>query len=289
MALDAHSKERHHLVALYAGTALEHLAKACLASHSPVLLAEFRNESSSYKSVLYLLDVDAVRGTYGGRHADATSAASQLRTVGLSGALDRMQTFIGPVSYQEDLRRLTDMRNGSVHAAADVEVAMSIMVAFVPHVEALLGDLRRERRKFWGSWLKVADAITTRARDNLTHSVQVKLAAARATFRQYREPLVIQALQQVAEAQPLGPAEAYAECPACGSQGVSAIRVTESVKPREPGEATETSTEGSLVAESFACRICGLRLNSADEVATAGVRILSQADTQAHGIQQIST
>ena len=46
-ALEAHHAGNHRRVALDAGTAVEHLAKACLARRSRALLAELRNSPAS--------------------------------------------------------------------------------------------------------------------------------------------------------------------------------------------------------------------------------------------------
>src|ERR1700747_2899783 len=80
-SLDAHVRQKHHLVALYAGTSLEHLAKACLAKRSPALITELRNEDS-FRSLLLLVGVTAV------------STSPKLRTVGLRGALQRARFLV---------------------------------------------------------------------------------------------------------------------------------------------------------------------------------------------------
>ncbi len=268
MALDAHVKGRHHLVALYAGTALEHLAKACLARRSPVLLAEFKNEDSSFRSVLLLLEIR----TKAGQHATSAPSALHLRTVSLRGAFERMRSFVTSAAGWEDLMSLAGMRDGTVHAAADAEVATRIVVAFVKHVDALVADLRRDRGRFWGTRRPVADALSARARDTVTHAVQVKLASARANFQRYREPLVVQALQQAAASQPVGQDQAHAECPACGSVGtVTGFHSADSAWSDGPGGAREMGLDAEFTAESFACPICGLRLRSSAEVEAAGM------------------
>ena len=153
-------------------TALEHLAKACLAKRSPALLAEFKGEAS-FRSVLLLLEINTKSGQLGAEQL------GQLRTVGLRAALERTRLLVMPTANWQDLLTLADMRDGSVHAATDDEVAMRLVVAFVQHVNTLLADLRRDGAGFWGSQQSVAVALLSRSRDRVTHIVAVKLASAR--------------------------------------------------------------------------------------------------------------
>jgi hypothetical protein len=276
MALEAHAKGRHHLVALYAGTALEHLAKACLARRSPVLLAEFKNENS-FRSVLLLLGIATKSG------AGTDQQFSQLRTVSLRAALERVR-LVAPISSWQDLMALADMRDGTVHAATDDVVAMRLMVAFVENVNVLLVDLRRDRGGFWGSQQSVATAILSRNRDRVTHIVAVKLAAARATFRQYRQPLVLEAIRQTAAAQPVGVDQAHTICPSCGSVGTATgFRDVEPATWRGHADiSADSGISAEFAAESFSCSVCRLSLSSPDEIEAAGMqRVWEPSSNQA--------
>ncbi len=81
-ALEAHHAGNHRRVPLDAGSALEHLAKACLARRSPALLAELKGDSS-IGSVIGLLRIEGA------------AVPAIVRTVGLSGALARADLFVG--------------------------------------------------------------------------------------------------------------------------------------------------------------------------------------------------
>jgi hypothetical protein len=274
MTLDTHAKGRHHLVALYAGTALEHLAKACLAKRSPALVADFKGESS-FRSVLLLLEIATKSEQPAGDPAASLSGSlHDLRTVGLRGALERMRFFIASAAKWEDLMSLAAMRDGTVHAAADDEVAMKLIVAFVQHANSLVADLHRDHDQFWGSRLSVVNALLTRARDRVTYIVRIKLAAAKANFEQYRQPLVLEAVRQAVTARPLGVNQAFAACPVCSSQGIATgfcdpaagAWHDQSSKPPDPSVGVD------FTAESFACLVCGLRLNSSSEIEAAGMQ-----------------
>jgi hypothetical protein len=168
-ALRAHHAQEWRRVALDAGTALEHLAKACLAKRSPALLSELRSVGS-FPDLLRLLGIG---GAAEGR---------PLRTVGLRAALDRIKPFVTSRAAESDLRILVDMRDGTVHAAMGDEDEERLVVAFAQHADAMLADLGYDRGAFWGGQLGVVDALLADASDKIAHDVAVKIAAARAYF-----------------------------------------------------------------------------------------------------------
>ena len=259
-SIEAHVYGKHHLVALYAGTSLEHLAKACLTRRSPALIGELRGEDS-FRSLLLLLGITS------------SSTPSPLRTVGLRGALQRARLLITSSARWEHLMALADMRDGTVHAAANNEVEEQLVVAFVQHADALLADLGRDRGEFWGRQLDVANTLLAHATDRVAHRVQVKLAAARVNFAAFDTNL-LQAIRQWAGVQVLSREQAHAECPACSSQGVATgfRDVAVSDREREPsGKFVRPILGVWFSAYSFACSICGLRLDSSAEIAAAGM------------------
>lgn len=104
--LEAHHAGNRRRVPIDSGTALEHLAKACLASRSLALLAELRGDSS-VTSLIGLLGIEGA------------PASSVNRTVGLTEALNRAGRFVKSNAAKPDLQALTDIRNGIVHAAEE--------------------------------------------------------------------------------------------------------------------------------------------------------------------------
>jgi len=135
-ALEAHHARKYRRVAIDSGTALEYLAKACLATRSPALLTELKSEAN-FPSLLWLLGIAERR------------APRRLRTVGLRDALERTKAFVTSSASDNDLRALVDMRDGSVHAAQNDEVEERLVVAFVQQADAFLADLRFPREVFW--------------------------------------------------------------------------------------------------------------------------------------------
>jgi hypothetical protein len=261
-ALEAHHAERYRLVAVHAGTALEHLAKACLARRSPALLTELKGETN-FPSLLQLL------GFTGDK------ALRQLRTVSLRDALVRVKMLVPSNASGDDLRTLVDVRDGTVHAAQEDELEERLLVAFVQHADALLTDLGRDRAAFWGPQLSVVDALLADASDKVAHRLAVKIAAAKANFhRLYSDTPgeVVELVRRLAAAEERGMAdEEPADCPACGSRGMSHGDASiQYVEDDEDGH--------HLVAEvwwdpwGFTCPVCKLRLESAAELNAAAMQ-----------------
>lgn len=259
-ALQAHHARQYRRVALDAGTALEHLAKACLATRSPALLSELKGEGS-FQDLLRLVGVIKARPQ---------------RTVGLRGALDRVKAFVTSSAPPGDLGTLVDMRDGTVHAAIGDEVEERLVVAFAQNANAFLRDLCRDRAEFWGGQLEVVDALLADASDKVRHDVAVKLAAARAHFAgRYgeEEAKLVDLVRELSE--PLGyrDDQVPAECPACESLGLAtgAYEVEWEPDEWEGDQVVHVSGMVYFVPSGFECRVCRLRLDSAGEAEAAGL------------------
>jgi hypothetical protein len=260
-ALEAHHAGNHRRVPLDAGTALEHLAKACLARRSPALLAELKGESSM-NSLIGLLRIEG-----------ATVPAAKIRTVGLSEALNRAGLFVRSKAVKEDLQILINMRNGIVHAAEDTEVEERILTAFAQQADALLTDLGRDREDFWRGQLPVVDELLKDASDKLAHRVQVRLAAAAAMLKhRYATDgeAVINMLRAVSESAPLTAAQRRRKCPVCDSFGTATGEHTVDWDvadwDKETGDVTDVAATVWFSADAFHCQVCGLRLDSQAEI-----------------------
>ena len=187
-ALQAHHQRKYRHVALHAGTALEHLAKACLAKRSPGLLTELR--SGKFDSLLWLLEIPGAK------------PPAQLRTVGLREALERVKAWVTSDASRTDLDTMVGMRDGTVHAAQSDEVEERLLVAFVQQADALLADLGRSPLEFWQVQIEVVEALLADATDKVRHHVEVRAAAAVAAYnQQYGEGTpegVLEAVQKFA-------------------------------------------------------------------------------------------
>ena len=259
-ALEAHHAGNHRRVPLDAGTALEHLAKACLARRSPALLAEMKNDSS-VGSVIGLLGIEGA------------GPPEKIRTVGLTGALSRIGRFVRSKAVKDDLQTLVDIRNGVVHAAEDTEVEERILTAFVQQADSLLADLGRERGDFWDGQLAVVDALLKDASDKLAHRVEVRLAAAAAMFERRCDTegeAVVSALRTLSGSVPLTEGQRFRACPVCDSHAVATgghgVEWIPDDWDKDTGQVTNVSGEVWFTAQKFYCPVCKLRLDSVAEI-----------------------
>jgi hypothetical protein len=258
-ALQAHGQDPRR-VALEAGTALEHLAKAALAHRSPVLLAEIQR--GNFADLLQLLGFPR-------------SDIRPLRTVGLRGALDRIEVFVAPRGSRDDLRTLADMRDGTVHAAMDDEVETRLLATFVQYADELLHDLGRDRAEFWDGQIEVVDTLLTDASERIGRDVAVKLAQARAFFTDHygEAPAeLIEVIRRVAEPRRERFDQMSAECPVCESMGLVTGTSDLLWVPDEydQGRIISSHDEEWFIPSAFECRVCNLRLNSINETETVG-------------------
>jgi hypothetical protein len=259
-ALQAHYERNHRRVPLDAGTALEHLAKACLARRSPALLAELKNESG-FHSVVALLRIQG------------TSAPGSIRTVGLTEALARARRFVNSKVDRKDLEDLADMRNGVVHAGDDAETEERILAAFARHADALLEDLGRDRKDFWGGQLAVVDTLLKEVGGKIAQRVAVRIAAAEASLDQRQATdgdAVIDMLRAIGKSLPLTASQHFRTCPVCGSYGIATgehtVRWEAADWDKETGDVTNAEPEVWFSAHSFQCQVCRLRLDSQAEI-----------------------
>lgn len=264
-ALRAHHRQDYARVALEAGTALEHLLKACLAKRSPALLADLKGEAS-YPSLLQLLRIPAA------------GPPGQVRTVGLRDALKRVKTLVKSTASDDDLQTLISLRDGTVHAALNDKVEERLLVAFVTHADALLMDLVHPRDEFWGpDFLPVVDALLADASDKVAHSVKVKLANARANFQREwgnASPQILRAIRKMAKGELDEPEQEPAKCPACASTGVA---TGDHDVEWETGQDEDhiPYMHGTVwfIPWAFRCHVCGLRLISEAELVAAHMEI----------------
>jgi hypothetical protein len=259
-ALEAHHRGDHQRVALDAGTALEHLTKACLAKRSPALLAEMKTGPNNWASLVLL------SGFPEGR-------PKQLRTVGLREARERAKTFFTSSASDSDLTLLVDLRDGVVHAALDDEVEERLLVAFVQQADATLADMGRPRAAFWGDRLGVVDALLADASDKTMHRVQVKVRNAKVAFSERFGNMTDELLTLITSITPVFDVteESDPDCPACGCKGIARgdLDVDEYVDFSD-GEPYGGAWVVFMPA-SFKCQQCGLRLDTPAEVVAAGL------------------
>jgi len=258
-ALEAHHNGDHQRAAIDAGTSLEHLTKACLASRSPALLVELK--PGNWESLALLCGHPQPR-------------LNHLRTVGLREACGRVKTFVSSSASKDDLDLLINLRDGVVHAAVDEEVEERVLVAFVQQSDAILEDMRKHHWDFWGQWSPIVTKLVVNASDEIKHRVGKKLAAAKSAFMDKYGGMPSEMRDMIGRVKPrifTDWESAVTDCPACDAKGVAKGRYwLDETDDDDTGEPWVWGTV-KFTPDTFSCQLCELRLANPAELAEAGV------------------
>ncbi len=271
-AVRAYVGEEWHDFYADAGIALEHLAKATLASYHPTLIVGGTGDGADFDTMLVVLGL---------RHL-VKKSDSKMRTVTCREAFDRcVKLFPLLRQYRDQMVVLLDARNGVLHLAQVGQVdATPTLVAFAEMTALLLDGLKEERLAFWGDFADVVESRLSESASEVQRRVADKLAEGRSRFTEkFRSdpaaPALV-ALKQAFEARVLSsPEEQPLECPACAFMGVVVGYSDVKEHPDWGYSDGEPYLEGvALVVEfypaQFVCSACDLVLED-DEFPVAGV------------------
>jgi predicted RNA-binding Zn-ribbon protein involved in translation (DUF1610 family) len=253
--------------AIDAGIAVEHMAKAFLASMSPALLAD---RTSDLDTLLYLT----------GNGQLAKCSPHEVRTIGAHEACLRCARILPGFTYTQQVdQALFVARNGGAHLALTTdEIARESARIMVRLLEPLLVALEVGREEFWGDLLSVADTLLDEKASQISATVELKIAAAIARLETRLVGLgdserltVLKALS----AQPyyMDDEEPY-ECPACGQDGIVDCELIDDGVPRYEVEYADDDRhvetgfiDQFALGNNFRCDACGLRLDFDEMIA----------------------
>lgn len=258
-ALDAYESSEYELFSIFAATALEHITKACLTKRHPALLLNLQGKDS-WKSLLFFVGATEKR-------------PEKLVTVSLRDSLWRVGDFFESNARTDDLFQLIDIRDGAIHAAANLSIEERLVVAFLRQMEASRKDLNLDRQEFWTSYLGVVDAILSEEADRVKRNVELKLQQARVKFKRNLAPYSDEIKRTIMQAvRTLREDEASTECPACDCLGIAVgVREYYLMLKEESQTRVTTTAYASFEAKEFACGVCGLILASPEEIQLAGM------------------
>jgi hypothetical protein len=262
------SDGKHPVFLLHAATALEHLAKAVLATRHPSLIAVAARDN--FDSLLRLVG-EAQRATVG----------SRIRTIGAKEALDRATRYAPEcATLKKDLELLIWVRDGIVHLAdASAATVGEVLVPYLKASEELREALKIDRSEYWGGFTDLVDSALREHVEQARLRVEGALAVARTEFaRRFAEVseetkvAMINAIE--VGYSPMRYEEQLLACPACETLALVSGTLTEEYD--EDWDHHEGVLVGVHLAVLFipyglSCRACHLELNGRDEMDAAGI------------------
>ena len=253
------SDERYVDAAFHCGTAIEHLTKSFLASLHPALIVD----KGDFDSLLIL--------TGHAEHAKK-SRGTDLRTVGLTEACQRVRQVLPTFRPEPRLSVLSNVRNAAAHLAItsrnDIcQAVQGMVVLATPLLEAL--DASPEA--FWREFADVASVLRDDALAEVDRVVASKLESARQTLRQRLEGLHTSARKAVLSAIAgkthwTQDYEHPQTCPVCKQAAclICQLWTEETDTQPHPADGSPMPHAYALI-DGFYCSACELELDNADE------------------------
>ncbi|MFA1538598.1 hypothetical protein [Actinomadura monticuli] len=268
--LQAYTDDDHEAALTEAAVSLEQLSKAVLCDLHPALLIELRN--GQLDSLLHLVG-----------HGDkAKKPAKDLRTISGALAITRIKEILPHIKVpQERINQLIALRNGALHAGVfEGGETQVILAAFVRLSDRLFEELQVDRADRWGGNSQLAEALVSETLSDVEKSVRARMTKALRTYEEWvaktprelrsawMETLQVTAYNSFVRSQPPPSDIADMTCPVCSHERATCIG--------DVRLATVFDGDGSyqmwiLVAHSFICGVCDLRLRDLDELHAAGV------------------
>ena len=275
-ALDAHNSEDHEFLAIFAATAVEHITKACLIKRHPALLLDLR-ASEGWATLLFLV-------------GEPKGKLNKLHTVGLRESLIRVKDLFDSKANQSDLLQIIDVRDGVIHIAENPVMEERLLIAFLRQIDASLDYLSVEREQFWGTHLRVVEAMLSDESNRVKKHVGLKDSTKSIEIRAKMAGHVDEVKKAIMEGE-LWPrnGEEVSVCPACGSNGIA-------VGKHEDESDFEVQDDGTFYGggsiffnpSSFSCKVCGLNLASKEELVEAGMKLSWKSDLEWGGLYDLN-
>lgn len=276
-ALRAWAADEHRKVTALAPLAVEHLGKAVLWEHNPVLLVPLTPDGEA--SLLLLATKPSLR-------------SPALRTIGMSVLLARLEKVLGSLPIDGARRkRMVDSRNGAMHVGA-VEPSRYVLLDALLICQALLKHVDVTEPDFFGAHYPAVQGLLDEKRTETGHRVAAKRARARQLITQLEDDLghdVFEGTRRSLEARvvevDVGGYGFHYEgrrqrCVECGSEGLLIghvdvdIDVDWDVVPVGGGDYESFPVPVAsitLAPDVFRCEVCRLELGGVDELREAGL------------------
>jgi hypothetical protein len=266
-AIVAIGRDQVSVFLLHAATALEQLAKAFLASKHPSLLID--------------RDFDALLHAVGLPQA-AKRPPSRMRTINMETALQRCSLLVPALMrLDKELTTLREVRNGLVHLGLSSGSSPDVLLPFLQATDILLTELSTEPSDYWGESRPFVSQTLRKAvesnRDHVDRMVRQGKAAFARRFQDIDPQWKGEVIKMTVSSYELDRLERQLwSCPACGTDALTEGRVEPDYEFDEEVDDGEFMVHAELKSLTFYtqrlhCRVCGLRLDSAQQIEAASV------------------
>ena len=243
---------------LFANSGLEHLSKCALIRINPTLLVDATRGNRGEQALLYFS---------GSQKIDF----SQISTISLRIALDRLVHFdVLKTSYLE-LLKLIDARNNFIHIGTHTEIHPRIIVSYIQAIEEILSFLEEDSKIFWSPRFDLSRSLLDTSLSQLHSIVLAKLAKSKKFFQSNFGS------QFSANTDAVMPLLSFDEelhaCPTCNSMAIFSGDYDFEYEEDwdEDGFSGIHAINGKFRAQTLFCPICKLQLGSREELKIAGV------------------
>ncbi len=267
-ALRHYLDSEHSQFFLHAGVSLELAGKATLAAIHPALIIDAKN----FDSLLHVCG--------GSKHAQ--TPPWKLRTIGAYEVLERCSRIEPKLkTHSNELKALAEYRNSTSHLGSVPEAdTRKIFGAYVQAISSLCEHSQVDLDEFFG--VEFGNVVKKHLDDSSADAERIaveKIAKARIDFASRFVDLPEGVRKAVFDALIAGSRsaspydEANETCPACTEHGILAGThdVYWDVDYDNEGYPSNAYPSVTLHAEMFWCPICGLELNSEDQLKAAGL------------------
>lgn len=255
---------------VHAGTGLEQLAKAYLASIDPSLVADGR----SFDSLLHAC----------GKGVHARTPREAMRTIGAADALTRCGQILPAIAnMREEVDVLVQSRNGAIHIGeASGRRAERSLIAFLRASRQLLGEGGWDESAYWGKFKDFVDTRLSESANAARIRVASLVAKAQVEFDQ-RFARIDEEMRKamlatiIATYVPSSDEDQMLDCPACGTEVMASGSLEVDWQPEferdefEDPVISDVYPEVSFFPGHLDCRACGLVLDGQEELVAAGV------------------
>lgn len=270
-ALGAYTDDDYEAALTDAAVSLEHLSKAVLCDLHPALLIELKN--GPLDSLLHLVG-----------HGDKAKKPSKgVRTISGPGAIARVKEVLPHIKVpQERIDQLIALRNGALHAGVfEGGETQMILAAYIRLSDRLFEEMKVDDADRWGEYKQLVNDLVSETLSDVEKGVRARMTKARRTYEEWvaktpqelrsawMDTLQITACNSFVRSQLLPGDIVDVVCPVCTHEKATCVGGV------EWGTVTENDGESFeiwvLVAHSFVCGVCDLRLRDQDELRAAGL------------------